>query len=153
MTLLARHGKQILKSMSLYRVYYPYWDWECYKAGMWRKVNRIEYDTMLKKAISFTGNHKAYGKAMRTVISAWPNTMQHHLTNSSINRKAFIGHCAVSYKLDIPEYIVRAAWKHLTEDQRRLANIQAEKAYKIWLHEYKAKSEGLYKTLGVQVLF
>lgn len=38
--------------------------------------------------------------------------MKNFLTNSSINRKAYLGHCAVFYKLQIPEYIVRISWKN-----------------------------------------
>jgi len=139
--------------MSLYRVYHPYWDWECYVNGMWRRVDKSEYSKMLNDAIAFTGDHLKYGEAMQKVVLEWPKTMEHHLTNPSINKKAFIGHCAVCYKLSIPEYIVRDAWKRLTDRQRLLANLEADRSYKIWINEYKKKSRGLQETMEVQVLF
>jgi hypothetical protein len=118
------------------QIYTPYWEWECFQNGMWKGLTS---DLMLKTAIEFTSDHKKYGLVMMEVVDKWPNTMLNHLTNNSINKKAFIGHCACSYKLKIPENIVRMAWKYLSEDQKRLANIEAQKAYKKWLQKQNKK--------------
>ncbi len=127
------------------QVWTPYWKWECYKSGMWSKVDKITEAKMFKTAIEFTGNHTIYGKAMSQVIYKWKNTMKNNLTNQSINRRAFLGHCAVFYKLQIPEYIVRSAWKHLTDEQRRLADIQAENNIKEWELWYMKKLKNMSK--------
>ena len=119
------------------QVYKPYWTWECYKSGMWNKVSNE--DELLTKAIEFTGNYVDYGKSMRKVVFEWNNTIEHHLTNKSINRRAFLGHCAVYYKHQIPEYLVRKAWKYLTDEQRRLADNEAEKTIKEWELWYMRK--------------
>lgn len=121
------------------QVYTPYWEWECYKAGMWNKVGKEEEVIMIDKAISFTGNHIEYGEAMKDVVFKWNKTMVNHLTNKSINRRAFLGHCAVYYKLQIPEYIVRKAWKSLTDKQRILADSVANKTIKNWELWYMRK--------------
>jgi Fe-S cluster biosynthesis and repair protein YggX len=126
------------------QVYVPYWKWECYKSGMWSKVDKSTYNKMLDKAIEFTSDHAAYGDAMMDVSDKWRNSMLNFLTNKSINRKAYIGHCAVFYRLQIPEYIVRAAWKHLTEKQQLLANIEAEKTIKRWEKKQLEKSMNIY---------
>jgi len=123
------------------QVYVPYYKWECYKHGMWFRVNKTQEVEMLKKAIEFTGNHVIYGEAMKEVVYLWKNTMKNHLTNPSINRRAFLGHCAVFYKLQIPEYIVRKAWKELTERQRILADNVAEQTIKEWELWYIRKLE------------
>jgi len=127
------------------RVYIKYWKWECYRSGMWRRVDNVTSDKMLYDAILFMENHIEYGNAMRNVIYKWNNTMINHLTNKSINRKAFLGHCAVFYKLKIPEYIVRKAWKHLTDKQRYLADNEAEKTIKDWEIWYIRKLENTLK--------
>jgi len=121
------------------QVYKPYWKWECYNCGMWNKVDKSIEEKMLIDAIEFTGNHILYGKAMSEVIYKWSNTMENHLTNKAINRRAFLGHCAVFYRLQIPEYIVRNAWKYLTEKQRILADNEAEKNIKEWELWYMRK--------------
>ena len=121
------------------RVYRHYLDWEDFECGMWSRVgNEVEID-MLQKAIEFTRNHELYGAAMMEVITKWPNTMEHNLTNASINRLAFIGHCAVSFKLGIPEYLTRKAWRELTDLQRHMADEEAKKALAAWKFKYTNK--------------
>jgi hypothetical protein len=127
------------------QVYIPYWKWECYKNGMWLKVDSKTEQEMLNAAIEFTGNHILYGEAMRKVVYLWENTMINHLTNRSINRRAFLGHCAVYYKLQIPEYIVRRAWKFLDNKQRILADNEAEKTIKEWEIWYTRKLSNTLK--------
>ena len=126
----------------LIRVYIPYWEWEDYINGMWSKSKNEE--EQLKQAIEFTGNWQEYGKAMGEVIKLWPRTMLNTLTNSSVNRRAFLGHCAVCYKFGIPEYIVRMAWKELTEQQR----IDADKIAEYHIKEYERTHRELYKDMG-----
>lgn len=100
--------------------------------------------------INFTGNYLEYGIAMMEVIEKWPKTMEHNLTNPSINYRAFIGHCACCMKFGWPEYLVRKAWKELTKKQQDLANEQAEKAYKEW---FKLQNKGVHENLGEKMLF
>lgn len=117
------------------QVWIPYWKWEDWKNGMWKK--KVENESqLLESAIEFTGNAEEYGNAMREVVKLWPNTMVNSLTNKSINQRAFVGHCAVCYKLGIPEYITRKAWKHLTQKQRDLADHEAQQTIYEWKRKY-----------------
>ena len=140
-----------MRTATIKQVYIPYWEWEDYINGMWRKVPKEQELEMLIKAIKFTGNHIKYGGAMLEVSKKWPKTMLNSLTNQSINRRAFIGHCAVQYKIGIPEYITRMAWKQLTDKQRFLADDIAEKTIKHYLNE--TRNSRLHKNLGKQMLF
>lgn len=117
------------------QVYVPYWDWEDWKSGMWRKETKENEIAMLQTAIEFTGNWEMYGEAMKKVIKAWPKTMLNSLTNPSVNKRAFLGHCAVQYELGIPEYITRMAWKELTDQQRIDADAIAQKILNNWNEE------------------
>jgi hypothetical protein len=112
---------------------------------MWNKVDKQTELIMLKKAIIFTGNYVDYEKSMNDVVFKWKNTMLNNLSNLSINRKAFLGHCAVFYKMQIPEYIVREAWKMLTDEQRIKANISAENTIKKWELWYMNESKSILK--------
>ena len=104
------------------QIYHHYQLWECYKNGMWISSN---CDIKLKQAIEFTSDHIIYGNAMFEVINNWKYSCENFLSNKSINRKAYLGHCAVSFKLNIPECITRKAWKYLTKEQQDLANNEA----------------------------
>lgn len=55
----------------LKQIYIPYWDWECYRAGMWSKVDKVTEIEMIDIATKFTGDHIQYGKAMSDVVFSW----------------------------------------------------------------------------------
>lgn len=112
------------------RIYHPYYNWEEMKAGMWTPVNN--HEEMLRKAIEFTGDHILYGSYMLRVVNEWPISCENSLTAININRKAWLGHAACAMAISCPENITRQAWGYLTEQQRILANKQAEEKIKIW---------------------
>lgn len=113
------------------QVWTPYWLWEDYINGMWSKV-----DFDLQTVIEFTGDHLIYGAAMKEVIYKWPNTMLNSLTNPSINKRAFVGHCAVNYTIGAPEYVTRMAWRELADHQRFLADKVAQETIDEWKNNY-----------------
>jgi len=112
------------------RVYHPFHEWEEVEANMWGEVkNRSAY---LKKSIAFTSDHKKYGRFMLRVINEWPISCENALTDKNLNRRAWIGHAATALALACPEDITREAWGHLTNEQRTLANREADRAISIW---------------------
>jgi len=121
------------------RIYHPYWKWEETNFNMWGKSQDREGD--LNKAIDFTGDHKKYGEWMMRVVDDWPYSCEHNLTDKTQNRKAWIGHAAVAYWSGIPEDIVRKAWGYLTDDQRDLANKEADKAIREWERRHAKKDD------------
>jgi len=121
------------------QIFHPYWLWEDWKNGMWRKESKQYESEKLQEIIEFTGNHKLYGLAMIRVIDEWEKSCENNLSNVSLNRKAWIGHAACSIERDYPEYLVRQAWQLLTENQRILANREANRAIKIWEQRKKLK--------------
>jgi hypothetical protein len=120
------------------QVWIPYWQWEDWLNGMWHTLPQRDEPVMLQRAILFTGNYKIYGAAMRAVIKQWPNTMLNSLTNPSINKRAFLGHCACSFAINCPEYITRQAWHLLSEQQRVKADNEAQQTIDLWLKKLKA---------------
>lgn len=132
------------------RVFIDYRNWECFNNGMYRtETNKIYY----KKAIKFMSDTDKFKKAMEYVILNWKNTMIHHLTNSSINKRAFLGQCACSYAIDCPEQIVIIAWKELTDEQRINADLEAQKLIDNYILKINEKqNNSVYHGLGVQML-
>lgn len=107
----------------------------------------------LRNAINFTSNHIIYGNAMEEVMFLWRRTMLNSMTNMAINRRAFLGHCACQYKINCPEYIVRLAWKELTEQQRIDADKIAQEHIDNWIRLYEKKDKRVYSNMGRQMLF
>lgn len=135
--------------MKFDRVYHPYTEWEEIRFNMWG--SSISPEKHLKLAIKLTGDHKKYGRFMLKVIEKWPKSCENALTDSALNKKAWIGHAACALAIKCPEHITRKAWGELTNEQRILANREAERAIRIWGERY-AKSKGVYQDMGVQVL-
>ena len=132
------------------RVYQPYYNWEEVEANMWGEVsNRAD---CLKKAISFTGNHKKYGRFMLQVIAKWPISCENALTDMKLNRKAWVGHAAAAMALGCPEDITREAWGRLSDDQRTLANREADRAISVW-DNARAAGQGIREYMDKEMLF
>lgn len=111
-------------------MFHPYWLWEESKTNMWGSVDNK--DEMLKKAVVFTGDHKLYGSWMEKVVDSWKYSCEHNLSKKEQNRQAWLGHAACAMAFDCPEDIVRQAWWMLSEEQRILANMEADKFIKLW---------------------
>jgi hypothetical protein len=116
----------------LTKIFHPYHLWEDFQNGMWRILEKTQEEAFLKNAIEFTGNHKLYGEWMLKVVNSWKFSCEHNLTNTSMNRRAWVGHAAACMAIDCPEYITRRAWWNLSKEQQDLANAQADEAIKIW---------------------
>lgn len=131
------------------RAYHPYWLWEEVKFNMWGDVK--DEKCWIEKAIEFTGDHKLYGSFMFRVIREWPVSCENALTDYSMNRKAWLGHAAVALAIQCPEHIVRKAWKHLTDEQKYLANQQASRAISSWENAY-LENKKLHGSVGESLL-
>lgn len=114
------------------RIYHPYWNWEEYKAGMWRNVSALKAVSFLSAAVKFTGDAELYGSFMVRVANEWPISCEHNLTDISQNRRAWIGHAAACLAIGVPEHITRAAWGRLTQNQQDEANAKADEAIRYW---------------------
>jgi len=133
------------------RIWHSFHHWE--DIGMWRDVTKEEKTQLLNIAIEFTGNHLLYGENMLKVIDEFPIAAEHNLTDLGMNRRAWIGHAACYLATGCPEYITRAAWSQLTDEQRELANRQADNAIASWEDKYAKKNKELDKEMGRQGIF
>lgn len=66
------------------------------------------------------------------VITEWKNSCEHNLTNKSLNRIAWLGQAAMSYKYRIPS-IYSSGWQLLNADEQHNANIVALGVLNLWL--------------------
>lgn len=125
-------------------------EWEEVSHNMWGESLDPKGD--LEKAIAFTGDYKLYGSYMKRVCEEWPVSCENALTDPHLNQKAWLGHAAVAMALGIPEDITRKAWGFLTDEQKYLANKEAEREVTLWKERY-IKSQCVHRTMGGQMLF
>jgi hypothetical protein len=110
-------------------VWHPWCDLEESESNMWGSVSHRE--TWLAIAVLFTGDHKLYGQWMRSVVDSWPKSCEHNLSKRG-DKRPWIGHAAAALAINCPEDVTRQAWSLLTDEQRELANIEAENAIEYW---------------------
>lgn len=134
----------------LKRVYHPIDKWEEIKYNMWGEID--DNNNALQQAINFTSDYKLYGYYMFKVVKEWKYSCENSLTDYNINRKAWLGHCAVAMALRIPEDITRKAWRFLTDEQRLLANKEATRAIASWERNYMEDKQ-IYKNVEEKMLF
>jgi hypothetical protein len=125
------------------QIFIPYWKWECYKNKMYNKITQEEEIYKRKLCSNLLNNTNEFSLSMENVINSWKYTMINHLSNKSINRKAFVGQCAAYYKYQIPEYITRDVWKTINKKKCILANNEAIKHIEKW--EYNRKLKNILK--------
>lgn len=106
---------------------------------MWKSVYGEDRDILIKRAIEFTSNAKLYGSFMMRIITEWPYSCEHNLTDTSMNRQAWIGHAACCLAIACPEDITRIAWHQLTKQQQDEANLEADNAIKKWEEKHCQK--------------
>lgn len=135
--------------MILEQVHHPYWDWEEVAHNMWGGAG-CKSD-QLRDAIDFTGDHRLYGSFMMRVAREWPVSCENALTDPHMNHKAWIGHAACALAMRCPEDIVREAWRHLSNEQKFLANKEAGRAIASWKNDY-IEDKGLRQDVVQAVL-
>ncbi len=122
------------------KIWHPYMIWEDYLNGMYKTVSGDERKQLLNTAINFTGNANLYGMYMLKVVDSWPISCEHNLSDTGMNRKAWIGHAAACLANGLPEDITREAWASLTKEQQDEANDQADFAIQYWEGKYESQN-------------
>jgi hypothetical protein len=116
------------------RIFHTFDKWECAKAGFYES----------KPPKGMTADHcRAYYKVLLSdipeferilalVTSEWVHSCEHYLTNSAMNRIAWLGQAALCYKHGIPAEF-RGGYGLLTENQQLAADEAALRALNAWM--------------------
>jgi ParB-like chromosome segregation protein Spo0J len=116
------------------RIFHTFDKWECAAAGFYES----------KPPKGMTADHcRAYYRELLTdipefervlsgVISDWKHSCEHYLTNSAMNRIAWLGQAALCYKHGIPSEF-RGGYGLLTEAQQLAADQAALRALNVWM--------------------
>lgn len=118
------------------RVFHTFDKWECVQHGMyatckdgWSKEQCEQaYFDLLSDAVAFRAEADA-------VIADWPLSCEHYLTNTAMNRVAWIGQAAVCHKYGVPAKFC-GGWSLLSEEQQSAANAVALQVLNDWLAQH-----------------
>ena len=136
--------------MKTRQVWHPWYEWEEVAHNMWGTV--LDRDDMLARAVRFTGDHKLYGSFMLRVVAEWPISCENALTDPHLGHRSWVGHAACALAIGCPENIVRKAWGVLTDEQKLLANQEADGAIRVW-RDHRVEGGRMGSKVGSQMLF
>lgn len=116
------------------RVFHTYDKWECYKAGFYATTapNGMKKEECEAAYRDFLADLTRFGDALAHVITEWKHSCEHYLTNSAMNRIAWLGQAAMCYATGIPSQF-RSGFFLQTEAQQKASNELALEYLNKWL--------------------
>jgi len=115
------------------RKFHTFDKWECHKAGFYNSnVEGRSREELVDKFAEFFRHPTAFRDAAQKVIVEWPNSCEHYLTNTAMNRIAWLGQAACCYAKKIPSAFC-SGWSLLTEEEQKRANEIALEVINQWM--------------------
>ena len=131
------------------RIFHTFDKWECQKAGFYattvigktKEECESEYATMLIDLDEFK-------KALEGVISEWKYSCEHYLTNTAMNRIAWLGQASLCYGRKIPSKY-KGGFNLLSKEEQEKANLLAYEHLNKWLVNNNRKEISLDEALSI----
>ncbi len=119
------------------RIYHPYWLWEDYINGFYDNVSGEQKKICIQKCIEMFNSDELTISNMNYVVDNWKYSMEHNLSNNSLNHIAYIGQSACCNYAKIPNSITMECWSMLTKEVQEIANKNAISAIERWKENNK----------------
>lgn len=115
------------------RIFHTFDKWECHKAGFYsQSVEGKRAEQCEKEFADFLSDKNRFSETLEKVITEWKHSCEHYLTNTSMNRIAWLGQAAVCYATGIPSKY-SSGWSMLSVKQQDEANEVALEFLNKWL--------------------
>jgi hypothetical protein len=140
------------------RIYHHWEKWECVKAGFYETLppNGLSADEAREAYRAFLADTPRFIAAMHKVLERWPHSCEQFLTNTQINRIAWMGQAAMCIETGVPSSF-RGGFKLLSPSQQREANKNAQLMIELWqknkLKEINEKDRAILEHMEEPRLF
>lgn len=115
------------------RIFHTFDKWECHKAGFYAGQKEGMSKKQCEEEFSrFISDSERFRSGLVGVISNWTHSCEHYLTNTAMNRLAWLGQAACCYSTGIPSTF-RGGWFLLSDSQQQIANSLALEYLNKWL--------------------
>lgn len=116
------------------RVFHTFDKWECNKAGFYesKPPKGMTADHCRAYYRELLADIPEFERVLECVITEWKHSCEHYLTNSAMNRIAWLGQASLCYKYGIPSEF-RGGYGLLTEAQQLAADEAALRALNRWM--------------------
>ena len=104
------------------RIFHTYDKWECHKAGFYKSNYEGKTAQQCEEMYAdFLSNDERFKDALGHVINEWKHSCEHYLTNTSMNRIAWLGQAAMCYATGVPSKYC-GGFNLLSEEEKNHAN-------------------------------
>lgn len=118
---------------SPHRIYHTWDKWECYPAGFYEmKAKEKTEDEAKEMYRAFLSDLPRFGAAMERVLTEWPNSCEHYLTNQAMNRVAWLGQASACIHMGLPSKY-RSGYFLLSDSEKKEADALALEFLNRWL--------------------
>lgn len=116
------------------RIFHEWEDWECFPAGFYSDKPPIGMSVEECEIAyrDFLADIQRFEDALSRLIVEWKNSCEHYLTNSKMNRIAWLGQASMCLDSGIPSRFC-GGYNMLSEDQQKAADLKAFQYLNIWL--------------------
>lgn len=131
------------------RIFHTWDKWECHKNGFYAsKVEGKTAEECKQAYLTVLGDPTIFAEALEIVIKDWKHSCEHYLTNTSMNRIAWLGQAAVCFKAKVPSKY-SSGWSLLTTEQQDKANDVALVYLNKWLKANNMDEVSLEEALSL----
>lgn len=116
------------------RIYHTWDEWECFPAGFYNHeppTNMTRQQATLAYR-DFLADLPQFEQALSRVLTEWPNSVEHYLSNPNMNRIAWLGQASACIALGL-SHMFRGGFNLLNAEQKQAANLMALKYLNRWL--------------------
>jgi len=116
------------------RIFHTWDKWECYPAGFYEDVPPGGMDAKSATAAyaDFLRDSEKFRGSLVRVLTEWPNSCEHYLSNVNMNRIAWLGQAGACIALGLPACF-RSGFHLLSEAEQEAADDIALEALNLWL--------------------
>jgi hypothetical protein len=132
------------------RIFHTFDKWEAVNAGFFAPgIKGRDKEECEQEYGIFLSDQKEFANGIERVFLEWPNSCEHNLTNSSMNRIAWIGQAAACVARGLPSSY-RAGFSQLPKVKQEEANQTALKYLNKWLTAHNMESVTLDQALSAR---
>lgn len=116
------------------RILHTWEKWECYPAGFYgnNSPEGMPKDDCERIYCEMLRDIPAFEMALTRVITEWPRSCEHYLTNERMNRIAWLGQASLCIAHGIPS-IFRGGFNLLSVEEQQAANEAALRWLNVWM--------------------
>ena len=131
------------------RIFHTFEKWECHKAGFYANSKQGMTATQCENEYAkFLSDIERFKEGLDGVLREWKNSCEHYLTNTSMNRIAWLGQAAMCYSTEIPSKFC-SGFNLLTTDEQDKANMVALEALNYWMKSYNRQEVSMEEALSI----